>query len=120
MPYADKITVTRKTLDAMERLKIQDLPGVRVLSPVEQSVKVDGRVVCKSHYFDITLGADYGVYPCCMTAYMKEYQLLNLRDYPSFRDAWRSEARKRAIEEFQTSCKNCWFAPLNKVLSEDE
>ncbi|MBU3913392.1 MAG: radical SAM protein [Nanoarchaeota archaeon] len=120
LPYADKITATRKTLDAMERLKTQDLPGVRVLSPVEQSVKVDGRVVCKSHYFDITIGADYGVYPCCMTAYIREYQLFNLRDYLSFKDAWQSEARKRTIEEFQASCKNCWFAPLNKVLSEDE
>lgn len=118
--YADKIMTTRKTLDAMKRLKMKGLIGVRVLSPVEPSIKVNEEVVCKSHYFDITIGADYGVYPCCMTAYMGGYQLFNLKDYPSFKEAWQSEERKRTIEKFQASCINCWFAPLNKVLSEDE
>ena len=120
LQYTDKITATRKSLNAMERLKMQGLPGVRVLSPVEPSIKVKKGVVCKSHYFDITVGADYGVYPCCMTAYKRGYQLFNLKDYFSFKEAWQSEERKKAIEEFRASCKNCWFAPLNKVLSEDE
>ena len=116
--YPDKVQVGKKTFEAMERLKSRDLFGVRVLSPVETSIKLNGKTFCGSYYFDITIGADYWAYPCCMTAYMEAYKLFNLSGYASFKQAWQSKERKRAIDKFQPSCETCWFTPLNKTLVE--
>lgn len=74
-------------------------------------------VFCKSHYFDVTIGADYGVYPCCLVNYLNDYEMVNLMRYNSFKEAWLSEERKGWIKRFTPECSYaCWMADVNKMI----
>lgn len=118
--YSDNIGTSQKSLERMGRIKekIHDT-NVRILEPEGESVKEgNGRVYCKSHYFDITIGADYGVYPCCATSYLKENKIVDLKNYTTFHEAWTSEERYKWIKQSEIKCKTCWFSPVNKILLE--
>lgn len=120
--YKDKVRIGNKTLNELERVrdKIKN-KKIKVLEPEEKSViDSDGNIFCEIHYFDITIGADYGIYPCCAVSYLDKYKMLDLRDYESFEDAWHSKVRENWIREFNPTCSNCWFAPVNKIIKENE
>ena len=119
--YRDGIKID-KSLKEMEKLrqKIHDL-NIKILEPEGRTVKdSNGNLFCKIHYFDITIGADYCIYPCCTVSYLEEYRIINLKDYNSFRDAWNSEERYNWIKKSNIKCKTCWFAPVNEILEEQD
>jgi radical SAM protein with 4Fe4S-binding SPASM domain len=92
---------------------------VRVVGPLEKVIEKDHKVFCQSHRFDVTIGADYGIYPCCYAAYREEFLITNLSDHNSFRQAWESEMRKDWVDHFEPGCKTCWFAPVNQQILQE-
>src|SRR3989344_388922 len=119
LPYRDGIGVGQATIKKMSTLKKDFLSGgIRAIEPIGDPAVYKGGVFCKSPYFDVTIGADYFLYPCCITAYNTNFQLLNLKIYNSFKEAWQSEERKWKFERFSPNCKTCWFDPVNKTLLE--
>jgi len=91
---------------------------VRVVGPLEKAVEILGKKYCQSHRFDITIGSDHGVYPCCPTAYSEDFMIVNLLDFGSFSEAWNSQQRAKWLSQFEPSCEECWFHPVNKKLAE--
>lgn len=116
LPYKDA-KATKSCIEDLLRLRrIFSEKEIRILEP-EEDVIVDeqGDIYCKIHNFDVTIGADYGLYPCCNVAYDERYKILNLKEFNSFSEAWHSKERTR---EKSFYCKKCWFAPANKVIME--
>lgn len=90
---------------------------IRILEPEPLSIRTSGgNVFCKSHYFDITIGADYHVYPCCAVSYLDGYSILDLKGFKSFKEAWSSKERVQLLEKFKPTCSSCWFAPVNEII----
>ncbi len=117
IPYADRISVSNLTIEEMKRIKKKiNSPKVRILEPVEKPACLDGKIFCKSFYFDITIGADYWIYPCCISAYDLSRRLMNLKSYASFKEAWESNTQK--LSQFRPVCGPCWFSPLNRKILE--
>lgn len=116
--YSDNFKTSKKSLEEMEKIRQNVVNrSIRILEPEEESVKDSyGNIICKTHYFDITIGADYGVYPCCAVSYLEEYKIVNLKDYNSFNEAWNSEERHKWVQQSNVKCKTCWFSPINKTL----
>lgn len=114
---------TSKTVvHALEQVKTKFANSpVRVVEPLEKVAMKAHKVFCQSHRFDVTIGSDYGIYPCCSTAYRKEFMIANLFNYNSFNEAWTSEVRKKWVDRFEPHCETCWFAPVNtRILQETE
>lgn len=117
--YSDNVSVTNSSLNIMKNLKntFGTFSGIRLLEKEGRSVKLsDNTVFCGTHFFDITIGADYGVYPCCNVSYLTNYKIMDLKNYSSFREAWRSQERKKWIENTAMKCKTCWFSYANNYL----
>ncbi|MEM4605573.1 MAG: radical SAM protein [Candidatus Pacearchaeota archaeon] len=122
LDYKDGLKINNNLFKEMEKIKRKIYShNIRILEPEGLSVKdKDNNVVCKTHYFDITIGADYGVYPCCATSYLDDCQIVNLKDYGSFQEAWNSKERHDWIKQKSVNCKTCWFSEVNKTLKEVE
>ncbi|MDP3027537.1 MAG: radical SAM protein [Nanoarchaeota archaeon] len=104
----------------LERIKSKILDNrIRILEPEEKTVaSQNGKLVCNTHFFDITIGANEEIYPCCNVSYLSQYKIVNLRNYHSFREAWKSKERKKWIVEKEIGCRTCWFTPANRVIGE--
>ncbi|MFW5846880.1 MAG: radical SAM/SPASM domain-containing protein [Nanoarchaeota archaeon] len=118
LSYPDSESAGKKTHRELERLSKMNNKKVKILPKLDKSAKDRGETFCKSYYLDITIGADSRVYPCCLTSYNSEFELLDLKKYCSFIEAWKSKERKDNFSNFKTDCDFCWFAPVNKILLE--
>ena len=120
LQYRDGVSTSEKFFQKLIELrKIITRSNVRILEPVEKVVTDSkGSVICKTHYFDITIGADYLVYPCCMVSYFDGYDIVNLKNYNSFDEAWKSKERQSWIDNVELECSTCWFAPANLIIKQ--
>ena len=118
LEYQDNVRSSSQTIENLVRIReaIKRSKKIRMVKPVEEAVMNNGEVYCRTHYVDITIGADYGVYPCCMTAYKEGYELVNLRGFASFTKGWNSPERKRKIGDLNFKCNTCWFGSANNQL----
>jgi MoaA/NifB/PqqE/SkfB family radical SAM enzyme len=117
LPYRDGVGVGQTAIEKIATLKEDfSTEAVRIIEPVGQPAVYEQGVFCKSLYFDITIGADYFLYPCCINVYNPRFQLVNLKIYNSFSEAWQSRERKQKFEKFSPTCKTCWFGPVNEIL----
>ena len=117
LDYIDGIKTNEQTLESLQRVKeVVSNKKVRIVNPVEEAVVKNGEVYCRTHYLDITIGADYNIYPCCMTAYGSGFRLVNLRKFGSFIEAWNSHERRTKVNNLQFNCKTCWFGSVNNQL----
>lgn len=120
MNYFDNIKSSSQTIESLVKMKekVKKNAKIRIVRPVEDAATLDGDVYCRTHYVDITIGADYGVYPCCMTAYKEGHELVNLKKFGSFVKGWSSLERRKKIENLGFTCKTCWFGSANNKLLE--
>jgi radical SAM protein with 4Fe4S-binding SPASM domain len=116
--YSDNIKISQDSILNLEYIKNSlNVKNLRILEPEEASLKdYTGKVFCKSHYFDITIGADYGVYPCCNSAYIKNNKIFDLKKYRDFSEGWHSKERQTWIKNNNLNCQTCWFAPINEII----
>ena len=116
--YRDGGSASEKTMGNLVRIKkkSKSKADIRVLRNVEDAVLKDDKIYCRTHLFDITIGADYNVYPCCMTSYTSGYSVINLRKFGSFTEAWESDERKERITQLNFGCNRCWFGAANDYL----
>ncbi len=69
---------------------------------------------CYFSYFSISIGADFKVYPCCMTKYAKRFCIADLR---------KERFNKKLIKKINTyiralnvkKCPTCWYDNFNKT-----
>ena len=120
MNYSDNLKTSPISLQKMKRIKDKfSSTAIRFLEPEGEAIRDKfGNVICKSHYFDITIGADYGVYPCCAVSYLEKYKIMDLSKYKSFKEAWGSDERQNWVENTKINCNSCWFSPINKMLKD--
>lgn len=98
------------------RKKIKD-KRVRILEAEEKTpLNKNGKPICNTHYFDITIGANEIVYPCCNVAYLDSYSIVDLKKYASFENAWKSKERQDWLDNSEINCKSCWFAPATREI----
>jgi len=118
LAYADGTGISDTSIQKLVNFKnTNSNTDIKFLRQVEEAVfEESGNSYCRTHYFDITIGADYFVYPCCLTAYREEYRLVNLKEFKSFEDAWNSNARKSTINSLDFKCSICWFGKANQYL----
>jgi|SRR3989344_3890591 len=116
--YLDCINPSSQTLVHLAKMKekVPNSTKIRIVKPVEKVAIKEGQVYCRAHHLDITLGADYGVYPCCMTAYKEEHELVNLKKFGSFVEGWNSSERRDKISNLDFKCNTCWFGSANNQL----
>lgn len=119
LEYTDQYDPKQCVKD-LERIKSKITENtIRILEPEEKTAtNTKGNQICHSHYFDITVGANEEVYPCCNVAYLEQYKIVDLKNYPSFKDAWSSKERKLWIGSKKIGCKTCWLSPVNKQIAE--
>ena len=120
--YKDGEKTTQKTMDSLYKVKkaVRGIDNIRVVTEVEKAVIKDSQAYCRTHYFDITIGADYWVYACCMRSYINGYGIVNLKKFGSFIDGWNSEERRRKLKNVGFKCGDCWFGFANQYLIKRE
>ncbi len=119
LQYDDGIGATEATLREMVTISREygQANEVRLIEPVEPVVKdKSGRVFCSTVFFDITIGADCKIYPCCMRAYLDDYVVVDLHKYISFKEAWNSPERIHWQQHAKLECVTCWFGAANDLL----
>lgn len=93
---------------------------IKVLEREEKSpLTKDGLPFCGFFNFDVTLGADSCLYPCCNTAYLPNYKILDLTQFNSLKEAWTSSEMNKWRPYRVVSCKTCSFAEINKRILDE-
>jgi MoaA/NifB/PqqE/SkfB family radical SAM enzyme len=118
LPYADGIGISESSIKKLIDIKNKYYGfDIKFIRQVEEAVfEKSGNSYCRTHHFDVTIGADSFVYPCCLTAYREEYRLLDLKRFNSFKEAWNSPERKSKIKNLDFKCSICWFGKANEYL----
>jgi len=116
--YPDGVGVSQATIDTLREMSHAGSDRIRFSSPLDDVARDDqGESLCLTPQFDVTIGSDKCVYPCCLTAYDRAFCIVDLSHYHSFGEAWASQERYRWIEDFKPSCEVCWFSPANRFLA---
>lgn len=115
--YSVKVS-SESFIEDLERLKSKiNNRRVSILEPeAKTAVNSRGQPICNTHYFDITIGANEVVYPCCNVAYLDKYGIVDLKYHTTFDEAWKSNERKKWIIKNEIECKTCWLAPASKQI----
>jgi hypothetical protein len=120
LEYLDSTGVSKNLIEKLLVLKsTYSNYNIKFVRQVEDAVFEDsGDAYCRTHYFDVTIGADSFIYPCCLTAYREEYKLVCLKNFTSFKEAWNSSERKSKISNLGFKCSICWFGKTNQYLQD--
>jgi radical SAM protein with 4Fe4S-binding SPASM domain len=120
LKYSDKKN-SNSCAKKLEEIKEKfNSPKIKVLEFEEKSIKKGKKVFCGIHTFDITIGTNESIYPCCNVAYLKNQDILNLKDYSSFNEAIESKEFLTWSKRQEIKCKYCWFASANKQIKRSE
>ena len=100
----------------------QDRPGFRVYNRFgarleDLRLKRPDYGPCGYQYLTTYIGADLGVYRCCVTAYNRRGFLGSLKNR-SFSDLWLSPERVQSMASFDAhDCPRCQFNSINRPLA---
>ncbi len=73
---------------------------------------------CNFQRFVIAIGADCGLYPCCIMKYNKDFQYGNLKDH-KLEDIVKSWNTEKFMQNLNPkSCYPCWLSDRNKSITE--
>ncbi|MGK7346159.1 MAG: radical SAM protein [Candidatus Nitrospinota bacterium M3_3B_026] len=114
---ADFMDEIKRQLDAASALSDEGFEVVDLLSRVGQmSAASRGFDICRIHNYQIQLGVDGNIYPCCVLKYVGEFSFGNIRD-SAFKEIWNSAKRKDVVPRLNSrDCPNCWFDKTNEFL----
>lgn len=107
----------KRQLDAASALSDDGFEVIDLLGRVgEMSAASRGFDLCRIHNYQIQLGVDGNIYPCCVLKYVGELSFGSIRD-STFKDIWSSAGRKEVIPRLNSmECPNCWYDKTNEFL----
>lgn len=84
------------------------------INEISQKTKSDA---CYFHEFVAAIGANGGIYPCCLLKYDSRFNFGNLNE-KSFEEIWFGEERKKFTEKIRKGCNySCWMTEKNNFIS---